>query len=404
MHKLWIGLLLIVAALEVRPAFAQFEVCNKTTISMDVAIHQYVAPSWQTKGWWNIKPDQCRTLVSGDLTSRYYFFHASNGRMNRTWQGELTRCVSSQAFTYPDDHACDGPSDRRARFVKVDTGDSKKWSQGLTCSSCPKDFDVGGGVGKFRECRQAMDCTPREDCTPRQDCSPTIDCAQSENCSACLLRNPLGGNCIQRGNDPICEARKATNKAVCESQKSARKASCEVEKTAEKSRCEAAKSTRKGLCETEKEGKRLDCERLKASEQVLAEVYEAAIHESKKSARSTTLKPIPPFIREKLTGYFTPELLDRVRYTTRWSDWASIQKYALEFNGMAAIVFDDIVVFKEENDALNNLRLWAHELEHVKQYQKLGIDGFAQMYMYKQSTIESNARKQEEHVCSTLGC
>jgi hypothetical protein len=33
-------------------------------------------------------------------------------------------------------------------------------------------------------------------------------CDPNEECSVCLLHNPFGG-CIQSGNNPICEARKA---------------------------------------------------------------------------------------------------------------------------------------------------------------------------------------------------
>jgi hypothetical protein len=249
------------------------------------------------------------------------------------------------------------------------------------------DFDTGIGVGKLRECRQTMDCTPTE------ECGSSRDCRQTEECRACVVRNIFTGGCSVWGNDPVCEARKVANKGACE-----------ADKAAEKGRCEAAKSSRKLACEADKEAKRIDCERLKTTQIVSAKVYEAAIHESIKSARATTLKSIPSSIESQLKGYFKPELLDRVRYTTRWSDWASVQKYALEWNGMAAITFDYIIVFKQEDDANENVRLWAHELEHVKQYQKFGIDGFAQMYMHKESTMEGNARKQENYVCSTLGC
>jgi hypothetical protein len=34
-------------------------------------------------------------------------------------------------------------------------------------------------------------------------------CDVNESCNVCVLRNPLDNNCIQTGNDPVCESRKA---------------------------------------------------------------------------------------------------------------------------------------------------------------------------------------------------
>ena len=39
--------------------------------------------------------------------------------------------------------------------------------------------------------------------------NPGYACDPNEECSVCLLQNPLKGDCVQEGNDPVCEARKA---------------------------------------------------------------------------------------------------------------------------------------------------------------------------------------------------
>jgi hypothetical protein len=73
------------------------------------------------------------------------------------------------------------------------------------------------------------------------DCTPTRDCAQPHdvrNCSACIVKNPFTGGCMVRGNDPACEAAKASQNQVY----AAQKASCEAQKSAEKLACEAAKA------------------------------------------------------------------------------------------------------------------------------------------------------------------
>jgi hypothetical protein len=122
----------------------------------------------------------------------------------------------------------------------------------------------------------SIDCTPTRDCTPTGDCTPTTDCTPTGSCDlqvdtracghVCILRSPFG-SCIVGGNDPTCEAAKATQnagyavaKANCETQKSTEKANCETQKSAAKLDCERLKSQKKLQCESEKEGQKLGCE------------------------------------------------------------------------------------------------------------------------------------------------
>ncbi len=50
-----------------------------------------------------------------------------------------------------------------------------------------------------------------------------------------------------------------------------------------------------------------------------------------------------------------------------------------------------VVVFKEQNDALYNPVLWAHELTHVIQYQDWGIGDFAKRYVRNYRSVEQTA-------------
>jgi hypothetical protein len=136
-----------------------------------------------------------------------------------------------------------------------------------------------------------MDCTPTTDCTPTDACDlqvDTRDCRKprscdhghdTRNCSACILRAPWDGHCIQSGNDPFCEAAKAAQNQiydrafdacnalgpiddlVCEGAKAGQntiyaqsKLQCEAGKSAKKAACEAGKTTVKLACEGAKEG------------------------------------------------------------------------------------------------------------------------------------------------------
>ena len=285
-----------------------------------------------------------------------------------------------------------------------------------------RDFPVfdsdGPGIGKFRDCTPTMDCTPTRDCTPTQDCTPTRDCDHlphnhdTRDCNRCLLS--VFGNCVQRGNDPVCEAEKAAQNAIydadyaarkadCERIKAQEKVGCEAEKAAWKLDCERIKSEEKLACEADKSAKKLDCERVKESQQLTGEVYEAFIHHSRDIALGENLRPMPPDVRRMLDAYFDAELLDRVRWTDDHGDIFSAQKFATELAQRGAITLDSIIVFKEAARA-SEVGLWAHELEHVKQYSLLGIDGFAQYFTFECSLIEHLASEQSSYVCGSLGC
>jgi hypothetical protein len=95
-----------------------------------------------------------------------------------------------------------------------------------------------------------IDCTPTKECSPRQ-CSFESN-HDTRNCSACLVHNPFGG-CVVRGNDPFCEAAKATQNAIYTTDANLRKADCDRLAAQEKLSCEVEKSATKLLCETKKE-------------------------------------------------------------------------------------------------------------------------------------------------------
>lgn len=268
-------------------------------------------------------------------------------------------------------------------------------------ASLQRDFNIfdhdGPGIGRNRDCS----CDHIE-CTVTRECSfDTIECTSarscdlprqhdSRDCSACLLRNPFGG-CILRGNDPVCEAAKAAQNAIydadhaarkadCERIKSTEKLACEANKSALKLDCERLKSTEKLACEADKSAKKLDCERIKVLQSAAGELWEAAIHEAKAQALAASAQAIPAAIRAALAPYFEADLLDSVRWTAERGNILSWSKFSFENFDPLAITYDNVIVFRYEASARYDVGLWAHELEHVKQYRLLGIDGFAEYY------------------------
>lgn len=106
-------------------AFADLEICNDTETRKTVAVGYKSGAEWASEGWWNLKPGQCATPVSGDLTHRYYYLLAkANG-----WtfaDGNIVFCTTPRAFTIVGDADCAERGYDTGRFRQIDTGKTAK--------------------------------------------------------------------------------------------------------------------------------------------------------------------------------------------------------------------------------------------------------------------------------------
>jgi len=166
-------------------------------------------------------------------------------------------------------------------------------------------------------------------------------------------------------------------------------------------------------CKAARKEKLRYCERLKTIEIELAEPVSLAITEGRNAAERAGVHKIPGDIRNRLAAFFPPETLNKVRYRVGMPGNSEILRIAFEWLRTSAFVLDYVIIFRNERDARTNVRLWAHELEHVIQYEVLGIDGFAQrliqadtrgVYDENPATIEGAATARSIYVCSHIGC
>jgi len=86
-------------------------------------------------------------------------------------------------------------------------------------------------------------------------------------------------------------------------------------------------------------------------------------------------------------------LLQRTRYGIAPDKGAlSLPTLAFSYGDAAAITLVDVVLYRDERVAQQDLVLWAHELTHVVQYQRWGLDGFAARYVRDRNAVEKEAR------------
>jgi uncharacterized protein DUF4157 len=101
--------------------------------------------------------------------------------------------------------------------------------------------------------------------------------------------------------------------------------------------------------------------------------------------------PMPQAIRAQLTPFFPPAVLQTVRYSTDWDTTAAgTLPSVLLGNGVHAVTLGDVILFRDVQLAADPL-LWAHELAHVEQYRRLGVETFATQYLQQAWVLEDEA-------------
>ena len=113
-------------------------------------------------------------------------------------------------------------------------------------------------------------------------------------------------------------------------------------------------------------------------------------------------QPMPASVYQKLLPFFTPDFLQSVRYNTFDRSRITLDTAVLMFNNdIVAITLNNVVVFRNENDA-QNVITWAHELTHVQQYRYMGIDTFANVYTTNAWILENQAIDQQSRVAQSV--
>ena len=86
---------------------------------------------------------------------------------------------------------------------------------------------------------------------------------------------------------------------------------------------------------------------------------------------------IPMNVRNALRGYIDEASLNQVRFKVGDNGFLNLANLSFSYgdkfgNEVQAVTLIDVVVFRNEFDAYNNMSLWAHELAHVKQFRDWG--------------------------------
>ncbi len=112
---------------------------------------------------------------------------------------------------------------------------------------------------------------------------------------------------------------------------------------------------------------------------------------------------MPEAVRRTLTPFFPRAILQKTRYSTAWQDTdAQGTLYGLLLgSGANAVTLIDVIVFRDEHQAADPV-LWAHELTHVEQYERLGVEAFAAQYLQQGWMLEQEASARADTIKGKL--
>ena len=122
-----------------------------------------------------------------------------------------------------------------------------------------------------------------------------------------------------------------------------------------------------------------------------ASVLGGLIENARQQAIAAGVRPIPAGISRSLLGYFPAALLQKARFASGAAEPLTLPGLAFTYGDAIAVTLGDVVLFRSERVARADLKVWAHELTHVMQYQRWGIEGFADHYVRDSAAVEQEA-------------
>ena len=108
-------------------------VCNETANPVSIALGYRAERGWQSEGWWVANPNECKTVYSGDMQARrYYYIYAADDIAGGSWDGNVFMCTRDETFTIFGVEDCLARGYERTGFFEIDTQNRSSWMLQLT--------------------------------------------------------------------------------------------------------------------------------------------------------------------------------------------------------------------------------------------------------------------------------
>ncbi|MGF1545311.1 MAG: DUF1036 domain-containing protein [Parvularculaceae bacterium] len=123
----------VVAALVGGAAHAKYSLCNKTSYVLSAAIAYVDGDRLATRGWWRLRPGECKVVLTEPTDPGRYFVYAEGipGHLGptRAWSGDTPLCVENAGFfNLRNQDVCKEDPSRQRSFFAVDVTAAAKGS------------------------------------------------------------------------------------------------------------------------------------------------------------------------------------------------------------------------------------------------------------------------------------
>lgn len=120
--------LLLLVALALPAVRAELTYCNRSGDEMNGAVTYYESGRWKSVGWLNLKPGECKDILTGDLNNRYYYSYGVSVDGSKVWGGDYPMCIRTKAFQAGPKGKCVVRGfDETAGFHQIDTSDARSF-------------------------------------------------------------------------------------------------------------------------------------------------------------------------------------------------------------------------------------------------------------------------------------
>ncbi len=118
--------------LAISPAKADWIVCNRSRVLVNLAVGYSIVDDFATEGWWTVTPGSCSTPIHGPLRGRYVYVYAKDISDADILKGSVSMCVDRGKFKIRGISDCWRRGLQAVNFVEIDTREATDWTTFLT--------------------------------------------------------------------------------------------------------------------------------------------------------------------------------------------------------------------------------------------------------------------------------
>ncbi len=116
---------IFILALGATGAHAKYSLCNKSSYALSAAIGYVDGERLATRGWWRLRPGQCKVVLTEQSNPGRYFVYAEaipgHKGPQRTWSGDTPLCVENSGFfNLRNQDVCRDDPMRQRKFFDVE--------------------------------------------------------------------------------------------------------------------------------------------------------------------------------------------------------------------------------------------------------------------------------------------